>query len=61
LIGIGVSNLLPIRQSRPRQLTLFADGSPVERTWEELEAAMDLIKERFGADAIKRGLLYPEE
>jgi hypothetical protein len=32
----------------------------LDRSWEEVEKAMDTIKERFGRDAIKRGGLLKD-
>jgi DNA polymerase-4 len=54
LIGIGLSNLVPVEES-PKQLSLFGRREPDDESWENVERAMDTIKERFGRDAIKRG------
>ena len=54
LIGIGLSNLVPVADI-PRQLSLFGKTEPGDKSWENVERAMDTIKERFGRDAIKRG------
>jgi DNA polymerase-4 len=54
LVGIGVSNL--VRESgAPLQLELFRETGPLESPWQEVEMAMDTIRERFGNDAIARG------
>jgi DNA polymerase-4 len=44
----------------PKQLSLFGKTGPLDRSWEEVEKAMDTIKERFGRDAIKRGGLLKD-
>lgn len=54
LIGIGLSNLVTVTDI-PKQLDLFRKTEPHEKSWENVERAMDAIKERFGRDAIKRG------
>jgi len=54
LIGIGLSNLVAV-EDIPKQLSLFGKGLPNDESWENVERAMDTIKERFGRDAIKRG------
>jgi DNA polymerase-4 len=54
LIGIGLSNLVMVADI-PKQLDLFGKKDPHERSWENVERAMDVIKERFGGEAIKRG------
>jgi DNA polymerase-4 len=54
LIGIGLSNLVAVADI-PKQLDLFRKTEPHEKSWEDVERAMDAIKERFGRDAIKRG------
>jgi DNA polymerase-4 len=54
LIGIGLSNFVPL-EDMPKQLSLFGKTGPWDRSWEDVEKAMDTIKERFGRDAIKRG------
>ena len=54
LIGIGLSNFVPLEEM-PKQLSLFGRTEPLDRPWEDVEKAMDTIKERFGRDAIKRG------
>jgi len=59
LIGIGLSNLVPVADI-PRQLSLFGKTEPNDRSWENVERAMDAIKERFGRDAIKRGGLLKD-
>ncbi len=59
LIGIGLSNLVPV-EDIPKQLNLFRKGEPNDKSWENVERAMDTIKERFGRDAIKRGGLLKD-
>ena len=54
LIGIGLSNLVTVAEI-PKQLDLFGKTEPHEKSWENVERAMDTIKERFGRDAIRRG------
>ncbi|MGD9319520.1 MAG: DNA polymerase IV [Desulfobacteraceae bacterium] len=54
LIGIGLSNLVTVAEI-PKQLDLFRKTEPHEKSWEDVERAMDTIKERFGGDAIRRG------
>ena len=59
LIGIGLSNLVPV-EDIPRQLSLFGKTKPSDKSWKNVERAMDTIKERFGRDAIKRGGLLKD-
>lgn len=59
LIGIGLSNFVP-REEMPKQLSLFGKTGALDRSWEDVEKAMDTIKERFGRDAIKRGGLLKD-
>jgi DNA polymerase-4 len=54
LVGIGVSNLIRGRDL-PKQLDLFGDPRSEERNLEAVEKAVDVIKDRFGSEAIKRG------
>jgi DNA polymerase-4 len=55
LIGIGVSNLR-LSEGSFKQLNLFSESAGHKKeSWSEAEKAMDVIKERFGRDAIKRG------
>ena len=54
LIGIGVANLYPVTLL-PQQIELFADAKSLEKTWGPVEKAMDLIQDRFGGQAIRRG------
>jgi DNA polymerase-4 len=54
LIGIGLSNLVTVADI-PKQLDLFRKTDPHDKSWENVERAMDAIKERFGGEAIKRG------
>jgi len=49
LIGVQVSNL----EEEVRQLDLFQDVRPIREKQERLHAAVDVIKDRFGEDAIK--------
>ncbi|MBW2208533.1 MAG: DNA polymerase IV [Deltaproteobacteria bacterium] len=60
LIGIGVSKLVT-RDRSPGQLDLFEWGKYPEGAWEDVERAMDRIKERFGGGAITRGSTLPED
>jgi len=60
LIGIGVSKLFTQDRS-PGQLDLFEWGKYPEGAWEDVERAMDRIKERFGGGAITRGSTLPED
>ena len=50
LIGIAVTNLDDERSLQP-ELPLWEPG------WSALDAALDEVRERYGADAIKRGVL----
>ncbi|MFP4035892.1 MAG: DNA polymerase IV [Desulfobacteraceae bacterium] len=52
LIGIGLSNLSPVRDGH-LQLSLFESHDPL-KAWESLEQAVDEIRTRFGRDAITR-------
>ncbi len=54
LVGVGLSNLVSIEDSK-KQLSLFQGVDPTKKPWKEAEKAMDVIKKRFGGDAIKRG------
>ena len=54
LIGIGISNLSP-EKGVTEQLNLFKKLDVRENPWENVERAMDTIKDRFGKNAIKRG------
>ena len=60
LIGIGVSNLAS-GEKETDQLVLFGDGKEVENSWEKADKAIDIIKERFGNDAIKRGVILKKD
>jgi len=53
LIGIGVSRLLPLREAA-KQLSLF-EKPRKGKYWNDVEKAVDTIKEKFGDEAIKRG------
>lgn len=55
LIGIGVSNIAQSKEIT-EQLNLF--NKKQFDSWNEVEKAMDKIKNRFGGNAIKRGRLY---
>jgi DNA polymerase-4 len=59
LIGIGISNLVAVAEI-PKQLCLFGQTESDDRSWENVERAMDTIKERFGRNAIKRGGLLKD-
>jgi DNA polymerase-4 len=50
LIGIAVTNLGDERTLQ-EELPLWAPG------WSALDAALDEVRDRYGADAIKRGVL----
>jgi len=54
LIGIGISNLSH-EKGVIEQLNLFKKLDVREDPWENVERAMDTIKDRFGKNAIKRG------
>ncbi|MGD2125958.1 MAG: DNA polymerase IV [Desulfobacteraceae bacterium] len=54
LIGIGVSNLVSAHEA-PKQLSLFDKGDSRAKSWGDVEKAVDVIRDRFGRDAIKRG------
>jgi DNA polymerase-4 len=58
LVGVGVSNFSACRPG-PEQMSLFQRTEPEKKSWEDVEKAMDVIKDRFGRDAIKRGPLVP--
>ncbi len=49
LLGTGASNLVT---AEGRQLSLFADTDPRQ---ERLDAALDRVRERYGAGAVRRG------
>ena len=53
LVGIGVSKLVAGQESG-KQLNLF-DRPVKEKSWGDVEKAVDTIKQRFGNGAIKRG------
>lgn len=55
LLGIRSAKLTP--EDEPVQLSLFDDASPVSEKQRKLDAALDDIRARFGAGAIKRGSL----
>jgi DNA polymerase-4 len=54
LVGVGVSNFSSC-SGGPVQMGLFEEADQKKKSWENVEKAMDLIKSRFGRDAIKRG------
>lgn len=55
LIGVGVSNFGRVQS----QLSLLDDDAPPDpRTDGRLDAAMDAIRDRFGRDAVSRGLVF---
>ena len=54
LIGVGISNFSP-GGCGANQLNLIKKLDVKGESWEEVERAMDVIKEKFGRDAIKRG------
>jgi DNA polymerase-4 len=58
LVGVGVSNFSSC-SGGPVQMSLFQEADQKKKSWENVEKAMDLIKSRFGRDAIKRGPLVP--
>jgi len=58
LIGIGISNLFHEKKLQ-KQLNLFDKLQSADKSWEDIERAMDTIKKRFGRDAINRGGLFP--
>jgi DNA polymerase-4 len=58
LVGVGVSNFSSSCEG-PVQMSLFQEADQKKKSWENVEKAMDLIKSRFGRDAIKRGPLVP--
>lgn len=60
LIGIGVSNFVTGRDG-PEQLDLFGKEAAKGAPWEDVEKALDTIRERFGNDAIKRGSLCADD
>jgi DNA polymerase-4 len=53
LIGIGVSNLTDIAEADPADL-VDASGPRTAA----MEAAVDALKERFGAGAVERGIVF---
>ena len=54
LIGIGISKLMPEKKWL-NQMPLFPIVEKKYKGWEEIEKAMDHIKDKFGHGAIKRG------
>ena len=57
LLGIRTSKL--VKDTEPVQLSLFdmATQKPVSEKQKKLDAALDSIRSRYGADAVKRGSL----
>jgi len=54
LVGISLGNFVPARDAE--QLPLFAGGAAVERTQDRaVSRAVDRVRERFGAEAIRTG------
>ncbi len=56
LIGLGASDL--VYAERPVQMPLFAEPEDSAGRWESVENAVDAITERFGADAVKKAVLF---
>jgi DNA polymerase-4 len=56
LIGISVSNLVKA-ENLSRQINLFEALPEREKSWQNVEKAMDLIQSKFGKEAIGRGRL----
>lgn len=54
LIGVGVSNFGAVQS----QLSLLGGDEPDPRTDGRLDAAMDAIRDRFGRNAVSRGLVF---
>ncbi|UCF86400.1 MAG: hypothetical protein JSV50_13350 [Desulfobacteraceae bacterium] len=54
LTGVGISNL-SLNTGRANQLNLFKKLDGKGKSWEEMKRAVDVIKEKFGKEAIKRG------
>lgn len=59
LLGIRTSRLVP--ESEPVQLSLFdgQDSFAEKEKQKKLDAALDAIREKHGADAVFRGSLFP--
>jgi DNA polymerase-4 len=58
LVGVGMSNFSHCPGAL-EQMSLFQETDQEKKSWENVEKAMDVIKNRFGRDAIKRGPLIP--
>jgi DNA polymerase-4 len=56
LLGVGMSELVPIETADPPDLV---DPSGARRA--KAEGAMDAIRDRFGKDAVKLGLLFDDD
>jgi len=57
LIGIGASAL--IRDTAPKQMSLFSQVTQTANQWDEIDRTVDRITERFGNCAVHRGSLSP--
>ncbi len=57
LLGIRTSKLTD--EDEPVQLSLFDYSAPISEKQKKLDAAMDKIRNRYGADAVVRGTLMP--
>ncbi len=57
LLGVRTSKL--VQDNEPIQLSLFdlQTAKPIQEKQQKLDAALDTIRKRYGADAIKRGSL----
>ncbi len=60
LVGVGVSNFSSC-PGGSEQMSLFQETDQKKKSWEKVEKAMDVIKNRFGRDAIKRGPGFTHE
>ncbi|MFO7494705.1 MAG: DNA polymerase IV [Desulfobacterales bacterium] len=55
LIGVGASHLVP--ESAPSQMTLFADSTDRNATWEKVDQTVDVITRKFGRGVIRKASL----
>ena len=55
LVGFGVSKLYDEDAPVDYQPDLFADQDDLEEKNDQLDAAVDAIREQFGSDSLKRG------
>jgi DNA polymerase IV len=55
LIGVGASHLVP--ESAPSQMTLFADSTDRNATWEKVDQTVDVITRKFGRGVIRKAAL----